>query len=65
MIYLAVNYGYEGWQLKEYVTAQDALDEIKKGGVYGEWKILQVIKVHRYLYLSRRKNEQVYRKRKG
>ena len=45
-IFLAINYGVEGWQLKPCLNAETALDSVKNGNTFGnEWKILKEIDV--------------------
>lgn len=44
-IYLAINYHSEGWTLTPYETADEALQEVKAGNAYGEWKILRELDV--------------------
>lgn len=44
--YLAVNYGYEEWALKEYPSAQEAIKAAQSGENAGyEWKILKELPV--------------------
>ncbi len=44
-IYLAINYGTEGWTLTPYDIAAEALQAVKDGEVYGEWKILRELDI--------------------
>ena len=45
-IYLAINYGSEGWSLTEYKTPTEALNAVKDGDTYGtEWKIFKELQV--------------------
>jgi len=45
-IYLAINYGVEGWSLKPYDIVSDALEAVKNGETYGnEWKILRELEL--------------------
>ena len=45
-IFLAINYGVEGWQLTPFFNAGTALDAVKNGDTFGsEWKILKEIDV--------------------
>jgi hypothetical protein len=43
-IYLAIDYGYEGWNLTPYDSSNEAL-EVTKEGTYGKWKILREVSV--------------------
>jgi hypothetical protein len=47
MIFLAINYGcYEGWELKEYASAEEAIAAVKSGETHGiEWKILKELTI--------------------
>jgi hypothetical protein len=47
LIYLAINYGaYEGWKLTPYLSADVAIEAVKRGETYGsEWKILKEVSV--------------------
>jgi len=47
LIFLAINYGaYEGWKLTPYLSADVALEAVKRGETYGnEWKILKEIQI--------------------
>ena len=45
-IYLALDYGPEGWALTKYDTASEALQAVKDGETYGnEWKILKELDI--------------------
>ncbi len=44
--YLAINYGTEGWKLKEYESSEELLDDIEAGETVGfAFKILKEIKL--------------------
>ncbi len=43
-IYLAIDYGTEGWNLKPYDSFEEALNAARQG-TYGEWKILKEIDI--------------------
>jgi hypothetical protein len=46
LIFLATDYGCEGWKLREFDSAGAAIEAVKKGDTYGNtWKILQEIPV--------------------
>ncbi len=45
-IYLAIDYGSEGWRLEAVETAEEAFKKIKNGDTYGQkWKILKELSV--------------------
>lgn len=45
-IYLAINYGPEGWRFESYDTPNEALQAVKDGDTHGqEWKILKELDV--------------------
>lgn len=45
-IYLAENYGaYEGWKLREVKSVEEALELVKSGQTYGEFKILKELEI--------------------
>ena len=45
-VYLAIDYGGDGWVMREYNSPEEALQVIKDGGNYGsKWKILEEIEV--------------------
>jgi len=42
VIFLAINYGSEGWHLQKCVSTGDAIQKVKNGQTFGnEWKILK------------------------
>lgn len=45
-VYLAINFGSEGWKLEPFLDVNVALNAVKKGSTYGnEWKILKELEV--------------------
>ena len=45
-IYLAIDYGSEGWQLNPYDLPDEALQAVKDGNTYGnKWKILKELDI--------------------
>lgn len=46
-IYLAINYGQDGWSLNSHDTALKALEAVQKKGFYSgnEWKILKELDI--------------------
>ena len=46
-IYLAINYGTDGWELVPYDSPQQALESVKARGSYrNEWKILKELNIN-------------------
>ena len=44
-IYLAIDYGIAGWNLKPYASFKEALKAARMMGTYDEWKILREIEL--------------------